>query len=99
MARYGTALSLFLFVLAVGRMRTNRQSVLFWFFAIELMLLAVNLLFLTLSVRRDSLEGQIVAIFVLTVAAAESRIGLSLLVMYFRTRETISLSFFDTLKE
>lgn len=96
---HGIVLSLVLFVMAMVGMRTNRQSILYWLFSIELMLLAANLLFLTVSVISDTLEGQLVAIFVLTVAAAESRIGLSLLVMYSRTRQTISLGFFDMLKE
>jgi len=96
---YGIPLSLILFLLATISMRTNRQSILLWFFAIELMLLRANLLFLTVSVMSDTLEGQLIAIYVLTVAAAESRIGLSLLVMYSRTRNTISLASFDRLKE
>jgi NADH-quinone oxidoreductase subunit K len=99
MSMYGIPLSLILFLLATISMRTNRQSILLWFFAIELMLLRANLLFLTVSVMSDTLEGQLIAIYVLTVAAAESRIGLSLLVMYSRTRNTISLASFDRLKE
>jgi len=99
MSTYGLTLRILLFVLATISLRTNRQSLLLWFFAIELLLLAANLLFLTISVALDSLEGQLVAIFVLTVAAAESRVGLSLLVMYFRTRKTVSLRSFERLKE
>jgi len=99
MSRYGLPLSLLLFLIATIRMRTNRQTILLWFFAIELLLLSRNLLFLTVSILTDTLEGQLIAIFVLTVAAAESRIGLSLLVMYYRTRNTVALSSFDLLKE
>ena len=80
-------------------MITNRQSILLWFFAIELLLLSRNLLFLSVSRSSDTLEGQVVSLFVLTVAAAESSIGLSLLVMYYRTRASVSLASFAYIKE
>ena len=99
MALYGIPLSLILFFLAMVSMITNRQSILLWFFAIELLLLSRNLLFLSVSRSSDTLEGQVVSLFVLTVAAAESSIGLSLLVMYYRTRASVSLASFAYIKE
>lgn len=99
MALLGIPLSLVLFFLAMVSMMTNRQSILLWFFAIELLLLSRNLLFLSVSRASDTLEGQVVSLFVLTVAAAESSIGLSLLVMYYRSRSTVSLRSFAYLKE
>jgi len=58
--------------------------------AIELMLLASNLLFVAFSVYLDDIFGQLVALFVLTVAAAESAIGLAILVAYYRLRGSIA---------
>lgn len=65
---------------------------------IELMLLAVNLNFLIFSTYLDDLSGQIFSLLILTVAAAESSIGLALLVMYYRTRGTISIEYMNLLK-
>ena len=66
--------------------------------SIELMLLAVNLSFLLFSISLDDLIPQIFALWVLTVAAAESAIGLALLVVYYRVRGTISVEFIQLLK-
>jgi NADH-quinone oxidoreductase subunit K len=66
--------------------------------SIELMLLAVNLNLLISSVYTDDLIGQLFALFVLTVAAAESAIGLAILVIYFRIRGTISSEYIHFIK-
>ena len=66
--------------------------------SIELMLLAVNLNFLMFSVYLDDLIGQLFALLILTVAAAESAIGLALLVVYYRIRGTIAVEFINLLK-
>ena len=66
--------------------------------SIELMILAVNLNFLFFSVYMDDLLGQLFALLVLTVAAAESAIGLALLVVYYRVRGTISVEFINLVK-
>ena len=66
--------------------------------SIELMILAVNLNFLFFSVHIDDLLGQLFALLVLTVAAAESAIGLALLVVYYRVRGTISVEFINLVK-
>ena len=61
--------------------------------SLEIMLLAVNINFVLCSVYLDDFMGQIFALLILTVAAAESDIGLALLVLYSRTRGTISIEF------
>ena len=66
--------------------------------SIELMLLAVNLNFLIFSVYLDDLIGQLFALLVLTVAAAEAAIGLALLVVYYRIRGTIAVEFINLIK-
>lgn len=65
---------------------------------IELMLLAINFLLLITSVLIDNIDGQILAFYILVVAAAESAIGLSILVAYYRVRGTISVKFINLLK-
>ena len=65
---------------------------------VELILLAINFNFLITSSYIDDIFGQIFAIFVLTVAAAESSIGLAILVLYYRIRGTISIEFINLLK-
>jgi len=66
--------------------------------SIELMLLAVNINFVAFSVVLNDLVGQIFAMFVLTVAAAEAAIGLAILVVYFRNRGTIQVEDIDLMK-
>jgi NADH-quinone oxidoreductase subunit K len=62
------------------------------------MLLAINMTFILFSVYLDDIIGQLFALFVLTVAAAESSIGLALLVVYYRVRGTIAVEFINLLK-
>jgi NADH-quinone oxidoreductase subunit K len=66
--------------------------------SIELLLLAVNLNFLMFSVFLDDIMGQIFALLVLTVAAAESAIGLALLVIYYRVRGTVAVEFINLMR-
>jgi len=66
--------------------------------SIELMLLAVNFNFIIFSVFLDDALGQIFALFILTVAAAESAIGLAILVVYYRIRGTVSIEYINLLK-
>jgi len=66
--------------------------------SIELMLLAINFLLILYSCFLDNLIGQIFALYVLVVAAAESAIGLSILVAYYRVRGTISVKFLNLLR-
>jgi NADH-quinone oxidoreductase subunit K len=69
----------------------NRKNILIILMSIELMLLAINLFFIIESVFNDDIIGQLFALFVLTVAAAESAIGLAILVIYYRVKSTISV--------
>ena len=69
----------------------NRRSVLLVLMSVEVMLLAVNLKLVYMSVFLDDLIGQVFSLFVLTVAAAESSIGLAILVAFFRTRGSITI--------
>jgi len=76
----------------------NRKNVLLIIVCVELVLLSLNFLFLLSSFYLDDILGQIFALFILTVAAAESSIGLAILVIYYRSRGTISIDFINTLK-
>ena len=80
-----------LFVLGVLGIFLNRKNVIVILMAIELILLAVNINLVAFSAFLHDLTGQIFAMFVLTVAAAESAIGLAILVIYFRDRGTIAV--------
>ena len=66
--------------------------------SIELMLLAININFVVFSVYLDDITGQIFALFVLTIAAAESAIGLAILVVYYRIKGIISINFINSIK-
>lgn len=92
------AVSLILFLLGIWGIFLNRKNILVMLMSIELMLLAVNFNFLLFSVYLDDLLGQLFALLILTVAAAESAIGLALLVVYYRIRGTIAVEFINLLK-
>lgn len=66
--------------------------------SIELMLLSINMNFLVFSVYLDDMLGQLFSLLILTVAAAESAIGLALLVVYYRIRGTVAVEFISLLK-
>jgi NADH-quinone oxidoreductase subunit K len=76
----------------------TRKNIIVMLMCVELMLLAVNMNFILYSVYLDDLLGQIFALFVLTVAAAESAIGLAILVVYYRINGTIMSLFINSLK-
>ena len=90
--------SMILFFLGIWGIFLNRKNIIVMLMSIELMLLAVNLNLLFFSVYLDDLIGQLFALLVLTVAAAESAIGLALLVVYYRVRGTISVEFINYIK-
>ena len=92
------AISTILFLFGIWGIFLNRKNILIILMSIELMILAVNLNFLFFSVHIDDLLGQLFALLVLTVAAAESAIGLALLVVYYRVRGTISVEFINLVK-
>ena len=80
-----------LYLLGIWGIVLNRKNIIILLMSIELMLLSINLNFVTFSVFLDDLLGQVFALFVLTVAAAESAIGLAILVAYYRVRNTIGV--------
>lgn len=84
-------LSTLLFTIGVCGIFLNRKNVITILMSIELILLAVNINFVAFSVALGDLTGQIFAILVLTVAAAEAAIGLAILVIYFRNRGSIAV--------
>ena len=84
-------LSAILFALSVAGIFLNRKNVILLLMCIELLLLAANFNFVAFSRYLGQLDGQIFVFFVLTVAAAESAIGLAILVGLFRERRTISV--------
>jgi NADH-quinone oxidoreductase subunit K len=87
-----------LFTLGVFGIFLNRKNVIIILMSIELMLLAVNINLVAFSAHLGDLAGQVFAMFVLTVAAAESAIGLAILVVYFRNRGSIAVEDINRLK-
>jgi NADH-quinone oxidoreductase subunit K len=97
LAHYLTV-SAILFVLGVLGIFLNRKNIIVILMSVELILLSVNLNFVAFSATLQDLTGQIFAMFVLTVAAAEAAIGLAILVIYFRNRGSIEVDSVSTLK-
>lgn len=87
-----------LFAISVVGIFLNRKNVIILLMAIELMLLAVNLNFIAFSHYLQDVAGQVFVFFILTVAAAESAIGLAILVVLFRNLRTINVDDLDHLK-
>ena len=87
-----------LFAIAVIGIFLNRKNIIILLMAIELMLLAVNLNFVAFSHYLGDISGQIFVFFILTVAAAESAIGLAILVVLFRNLNSINVDDLDSLK-
>ena len=87
-----------LFAISVAGMFINRKNLILLLMCVELLLLAVNFNFVAFSRFLDDINGQIFVFFVLTVAAAESAIGLAILVVLFRERRTINVEDVSTLK-
>jgi NADH-quinone oxidoreductase subunit K len=88
----------FLFTIGVFGIFINRKNVIIILMSIELILLAVNINLVAFSAFLGDLVGQVFALFVLTVAAAESAIGLAILVVYFRNRGTIAVEDINLMK-
>jgi NADH-quinone oxidoreductase subunit K len=91
-------LAAILFAISIVGIFLNRKNIIVLLMAIELMLLAVNMNFVAFSYFRGDAAGQIFVFFILTVAAAESAIGLAILVLLFRNLETINVEDLDSLK-
>jgi NADH-quinone oxidoreductase subunit K len=97
LAHYLTVAAI-LFTLGIFGIFLNRKNIIIILMSIELMLLAVNINFVAFSSFLHDLTGQIFALFVLTVAAAEAAIGLAILVIYFRNRGTIAVEDINLMK-
>ena len=87
-----------LFALSVVGIFLNRKNLIVLLMAIELMLLSVNMNFVAFSHYLGDLQGQVFVFFILTVAAAESAIGLAILVLLFRNKSSINVDELNTLK-
>ena len=87
----GKGLALILFLIGILGFILNRRNIILMIIAIEIMLLSVTLLVLIMSYGFDDNIGQTFSIFIISIAGAESVIGLSILVAYYRLRGTISL--------
>jgi NADH-quinone oxidoreductase subunit K len=87
-----------LFLIGIVGLVLNRKNIIIILMSIELMLLAINMNFIVFSIHLDDLLGQMFALFVLTVAAAESAIGLAILVIYYRVRGTIAIEKVQTMR-
>ena len=97
LAHYLTVAAI-LFTLGIFGIFLNRKNVIIILMSIELMLLAVNINLVAFSTHLQDLAGQIFAMFVLTVAAAEAAIGLAILVVYFRNRGSIEVEDINMMK-
>jgi NADH-quinone oxidoreductase subunit K len=90
--------AMILFLIGLSGIFLNRKNIIILLMSIELMLLAINFNFIIFSVFLDDILGQLFALLILTVAAAESAIGLAILVIYYRIRGTIAIEFIDLMK-
>jgi NADH-quinone oxidoreductase subunit K len=84
-------IAMILFLIGITGIVLNRKNILIMLMSVELMLLAVNFNFILYSVYLDDAIGQLFAVLILTVAAAESAIGLAILVVYYRVRGSIAV--------
>ena len=91
-------LATLLFCISVAGIFLNRKNELILLMCIELMLLSVNINFIAFSHFLGDIHGQVFVFFILTVAAAESAIGLAILVVMFRNRDTINVGELDSMK-
>ena len=92
------AVAAILFTLGVLGIFLNRRNIILMLMAIELILLAVNINFVAFSTHLGDIVGQVFALLVLTVAAAEAAIGLAILVVYFRNRGSIAVEDISLMK-
>ena len=80
-----------LFIIGIVGIVMNRRNILIIIMCVELVLLSLNLNFIIFSVYFDDLYGQLFSLFILTVAAAESALGLAIIIIYYRLRGSISM--------
>ena len=96
-AKYLTIATIIFFI-GISGIFLNRKNLIIMLMSIELMLLGVNLNWIIFSVFLDDIMGQIMSLFILTVAAAESAIGLGILVVYYRIKQTIAVEYISLMK-
>ena len=87
-----------LFLIGVLGLVLNRKNILITLISIELMLLAINLNFVIFSIYLDDVTGYVFVLFILTIAATESAIGLALLTVYYRVKNTIKIDKIKNIK-
>ena len=92
------AVAAILFTIGMIGIFLNRKNIIIILMSVELILLAVNINFVAFSSYLGDLVGQVFALFILTVAAAEAAIGLAILVVYFRNRGTIAVEDVNVMK-
>jgi NADH-quinone oxidoreductase subunit K len=90
--------SAILFTLGVAGIFINRKNIIIILMSVELILLAVNINFVAFSAALNDLVGQVFALFILTVAAAEAAIGLAILVVFYRNRGSIAVEDVNMMK-
>lgn len=95
---YLICMTALLYIIGVVGLVLNRKNMLIIIMAIELMLLAINLNFIIFSIYLDDILGQMFVLFILTVAATESSIGLAILIVYYRITKTILVGKLTTIK-
>ena len=91
-------ISVILFLIGILGIFLIKKNIIIILMSIELMLLAININFVIFSVYLDDMTGQVFALFILTIAAAESAIGLAILVVYYRIKGIISINFINSIK-
>jgi len=91
-------LSIILFLISIWGIFLTRKNIIVILISIELMLLSINLNFIIFSILLDDLIGQLYALIILTIAAAESAIGLAILVVYHRLRGNINIDSINMIK-
>ena len=87
-----------LFTLSIAGIFVNRRNIILLLMCVELMLLAVNFNFIIMSRFLGDIAGQVFVFFILTVAAAEAAIGLAILVVLFRSRQSVQVEDMDSMK-
>lgn len=95
---YIVSFNLILFLIGILGLVLNRKNILITIMSLELLLLAVNLNFVSFSVYLDDIIGQVFTLFILTIAAAESAIGLSILTAFYRLKGSIKVDVIKNIK-
>lgn len=93
-----TSVSTIIFLIGLFGMFINKKNILIMLMSLEMIFLAISFNFIYASIYLDDIHGQIFAILILTVAAAESSIGLAILVIYYRIRNTITIELMNLMK-